>query len=120
MCSSEVQHHSLLDGTFQVLVNIFVQRLYTPFGAKHYLSRLLHNIVITYMLTEIHAGYDCWWSMHRLFPWLIGGARRHEIHHKNGKNGNYQQFFMYLDDLMGTSSDEEEESSEHPVKLKNT
>lgn len=54
MCSSEVQHHSLLDGTFQVLVNIFVQRMHTPFGAKHYLSRLLHNIIITYMLTEIH------------------------------------------------------------------
>lgn len=54
LCSSEVQHHSFLDGTFQVLVNILVQRIHTPFGAKHYLSRLLHNIIITYMLTEIH------------------------------------------------------------------
>jgi sterol desaturase/sphingolipid hydroxylase (fatty acid hydroxylase superfamily) len=51
------------------------------------------------------AGYDCWWSMHRLFPRVIGGSRRHEIHHKYGSYGNYQQFFMYLDDFMGTSAE---------------
>lgn len=57
---------------------------------------------------QIIAGYNCWWSMHRLFPRLIGGSRRHDLHHKNGKSGNYQQFFMYLDDWMGTSFEDNE------------
>lgn len=70
MCSSEVQHHSVWDGTFQVLVNVFVQRMHSPFGAKHYLSRLLHNVLITYMLTEIHGMFYCS-LLHNIPPTLI-------------------------------------------------
>mmetsp|Transcript_6227 Transcript_6227/g.9391 ORF Transcript_6227/g.9391 Transcript_6227/m.9391 type:complete len:307 (-) Transcript_6227:86-1006(-) len=101
LCASEVQHHSIVDGSLQVMVNIFVQNLTTGvYGRKHFLSRVIHNVLITYMLTEIHAGYDGFWSMHRLFPRLIGGARRHELHHKSSNAGYYQQFFMYLDDTI--------------------
>ena len=57
LSSSEVQHHSFLDGSFQVIVNILVQRIRTPFGPKHLLSRILHNVIITYMLTEIHGEF---------------------------------------------------------------
>lgn len=60
LCSSEVQHHSFIDGIFQVLVNILVQKIHTPFGAKHYLSRILHNVVITYMLAEIHGEHTAY------------------------------------------------------------
>ena len=68
------------------------------------------HIHISHASTLPHhtAGYDCWWSLHRLFPKIIGGARRHHIHHKNGNNGNYQQFFMFLDDIMGTSTDNDD------------
>lgn len=102
LCASEVQHHSLIDGSLQVIVNIFVQNCSLPcYGKKHFLSRLLHNVLITYLLTEIHAGYDAPWSVHNLLPWIYGGAKRHEAHHVSG-NKYFQQFFMYLDDSLQT------------------
>jgi sterol desaturase/sphingolipid hydroxylase (fatty acid hydroxylase superfamily) len=100
LCASEVQHHSFVDGSLQVVVNIIVQNCSLPwFGRKHLLSRLLHNVVITFLLTEIHAGYDAPFSLHNVMPYLYGGAKRHEVHHSHGKK-YYQQFFMYLDDSL--------------------
>jgi hypothetical protein len=107
MIASQVQHHSVVDAFLQVATNIVVQNMTTPwYGRRHSLSRLVHNIVITYMLTEIHAGYDGWWSMHNIFPIniLLGGAKNHELHHRYG-NGHYQQFFKYLDWIFGTLLD---------------
>lgn len=102
LTASEVQHHSGVDGALQVIVNIVVQNIVLPqFGKKHLLSKLLHNIIITYMLTEIHAGYDGYWSLHNLFPWFYGGAKRHEEHHKGG-HAHFQQFFLYLDFMLET------------------
>lgn len=101
LCASVVQQHSAVDATLQVIVNIFVQNVSILHPRKHLLSRLLHNIIITYMLTEIHAGYDGFWSLHNLFPGLIGGALCHEVHHDNGSS-NFQQFFFYLDYMMGS------------------
>lgn len=106
LCANEVQHHSFIDGSLQVIVNIIVQNMsvygplfYAGHGLrKHFLSRLLHNVVITYMLTETHAGYDGWWCMHNLCPMLVGGAKLHEVHHRVG-NLYYQPFFRYLDQL---------------------
>ena len=78
--------HSYLDGFLQVAVNILVQQI-SPFGgAKHVLSRLLHNLTVTYLLTEAHSGYrDLPFMSHNLFPELLGGAPRHEAHHHNGR-----------------------------------
>jgi len=95
-----VVNHSLLDGTLQVVVNIVVQNLQLWGMPKHKLSRLLHNILVTYLLTEAHCGLDLPWGSHRLCPWLFGGAPRHEIHHQSHRHC-YHQFFMYLDDLLG-------------------
>lgn len=99
--SSAVVNHSLLDGTLQVAVNICVQNL-PLFGGlpKHKLSRLLHNILVTYMLTEAHAGLDLPWATHRVFPEVFGGAFRHEVHH-HAHRCCYHQFFKYLDDALG-------------------
>jgi sterol desaturase/sphingolipid hydroxylase (fatty acid hydroxylase superfamily) len=95
-----VVNHSLVDGALQVIVNIFVQNL-TIYGLpKHKLSRLLHNVVVTYLLTESHAGLDLPWASHRVFPELFGGAWRHEIHHQYHRCC-FHQFFTYLDDLLG-------------------
>jgi methylsterol monooxygenase len=101
LCASIVQQHSFVDATLQVLVNIVVQNISIFYSSKHLLSRLLHNVLITYLLTEIHAGYDAPWCLHRLLPGVVGGAAAHEIHHKFGSS-NYQQFFVYLDQLVGT------------------
>jgi cholesterol 25-hydroxylase len=84
----------------QVLVNIIVQQV-SPFGGpKHVLSRLLHNIVVTYLLCEAHSGYDLPWMSHRVFPAVFGGSVRHNAHHNKG-DCYYQQFFKYIDDAAG-------------------
>ena len=93
-------HHSLVDGSLQVLVNILVQQV-SPFGRKHILSRLIHNVVVTYLLTESHSGYDLPFMSHRVFPSLFGGSIRHNAHHNRG-DIYYQQFFMYLDNAFGS------------------
>ena len=114
--------HSLLDGTLQVSANILVQHLgLNGWGTKHPLSRLLHNVVVTYMLCEIHSEMDAPFSMHNLFPKAVGGALRHRLHHQKGgvhqKGGakgrggggvNYQEFFLYLDDFFGTAAENAE------------
>ncbi|GMI17993.1 hypothetical protein TrLO_g9054 [Triparma laevis f. longispina] len=98
----ETVQHGYLDGAAQVVVNVIVQQI-SPFGFgnKHFLSRLLHNILVTYLLTESHSGLDEKWMTHRLYPNLFGGAKRHQQHHERGE-GFYQQFFMYLDDWRRT------------------
>ncbi|KAL7579482.1 hypothetical protein ACA910_007863 [Epithemia clementina (nom. ined.)] len=112
--ANHVLHHSFADGTFQVLVNIFVQRR-TPWGAvKTRLARILHNIVITSMLTESHSASPTPYFWRR---WFVG-VREHRLHHFNdhcsrslwiltnseniaskGKFDRHQQFFGYLDNL---------------------
>jgi len=108
--------HSLFDGILQVATNIFVQHLgLFGWGTKHPLSRLLHNVVITYMLCEIHSELDAPFSMHSLCPSICGGALRHRYHHaytqpgfKGRKGVHYQEFFRYLDDYFGTAVTDEE------------
>jgi len=98
--SLEVVQHSYLDGFMQVVVNIVVQHI-SPFGGpKHTLSRLFHNLIVTYLLAESHSGYDLPWMSHRIYPELLGGAPRHDKHHQVGKV-YYQQYFKYLDDFFG-------------------
>jgi len=100
LCAHHVVQHSLSEGFLQVAVNILVQQ-WTPIaGPKHKLSRYAHNIVVTYLLTESHAGYDGPWCVHRLWPAVFGGAYRHELHHRSGRCC-FHQFFRYLDDLLG-------------------
>ena len=100
--SLETVQHSYIDGFLQVFVNILVQQI-TPFGGigeKHVISRLAHNVLVTYLLSEAHSGYDLPWMSHRLFPEFLGGAPRHEKHHHDGRV-YYQQYFKYLDDFFG-------------------
>jgi sterol desaturase/sphingolipid hydroxylase (fatty acid hydroxylase superfamily) len=98
--SVETVQHSYVDGTLQVMCNIFVQHI-SPFGGpKHVLSRIIHNILVTYMLSESHSGYNFGWMTHNIWPEFLGGSPRHERHHKDGRV-YYQQFFTYLDDALG-------------------
>ena len=81
--------------------NILVQFV-SPWGMKHPFSRFLHNLVVTYLLSEAHSGYDLPWMSHRVFPGIFGGAPRHNAHH-NLANCYYQQFFCCIDDLIGAT-----------------
>eukprot|EP00929_Paragymnodinium_shiwhaense_P047367 TRINITY_DN24026_c0_g1_i1.p1 TRINITY_DN24026_c0_g1~~TRINITY_DN24026_c0_g1_i1.p1 ORF type:complete len:146 (-),score=14.27 TRINITY_DN24026_c0_g1_i1:139-576(-) len=100
LVAESVVHHSLFDGILQVVVNIVVQNMCFLGVPRHKFSRLVHNVVVTYLLTEAHAGLDLPWATHRVFPEIFGGAARHEIHHHVHKCC-YHQFFRYLDDLLG-------------------
>ena len=37
----------------------------SPWGKKHALSRFAHNLVVTWLLSESHSGYDLPWMSHR-------------------------------------------------------
>mmetsp|Transcript_712 Transcript_712/g.1134 ORF Transcript_712/g.1134 Transcript_712/m.1134 type:complete len:260 (-) Transcript_712:74-853(-) len=95
-----VLRHSFLDGSLQVLTNIAVQR-YTPWGVvKSRLARALHNIIVTWMLTESHSSAP----YPNVFRKHFVGVREHRRHHlcgdgTFGRCHRYQQFFGYLDDL---------------------
>lgn len=103
--ATDVLNHSFIDGALQVLVNIYAQR-YTPWGiAKSRLARLLHNVIVTWMLTESHSSSSNLYCFRR---WFVG-VKNHRLHHigyygKQQRNRNhaftlthYQQFFGYLD-----------------------
>jgi sterol desaturase/sphingolipid hydroxylase (fatty acid hydroxylase superfamily) len=99
--------HSMVDAGLQVGVNILVQNI-SPFGHKHILSRICHNALITYMLTEIHANYNLPWALHNLVPSVFGGSLRHRYHHAytqpnfKGRRGVfYHEFFKYMDHICG-------------------
>ena len=57
---------------------------FSPWGYKDPLSRALHNLMVTYLLTEAHSGYDLPFMSHRLFPGVFGGPVAHEQHHQQG------------------------------------
>ena len=64
----------------------------------HPMARALHDVAVTYLLTEAHSGYNMPWMAHNLAPpGLLGGPPRHEAHHRTGAP-YYHQFFCYLDD----------------------
>lgn len=115
----ETVQHSYIDGFLQVAVNVLVQQIspFGGFGHKHFLSRLAHNIVVTYLLSEAHSGYDLPWMSHRIFPELLGGSPLHEAHHHDGRV-YYQQYFKYLDDFFGLTKEDAEKKRQEKVALR--
>jgi cholesterol 25-hydroxylase len=95
----ETVQNSYLDSGIQVFINICVQQ-YSPWGFKHPLSRILHNMMVIYLLCEAHSGYDLPFMSHRFLPGIFGGPVRHEAHHQHG-GIYYHQFFTYLDNAFG-------------------
>uniref|UniRef100_A0A7R9WML8 Fatty acid hydroxylase domain-containing protein n=1 Tax=Craspedostauros australis TaxID=1486917 RepID=A0A7R9WML8_9STRA len=90
----DVLRHSLLDGSLQVLCNIGIQQ-YNPWGTrKTKLARMLHNCIVTWMLTESHTSTPDFYVWRR---WCVG-VREHRLHHFGMKPHRMQQFFGYLDD----------------------
>jgi sterol desaturase/sphingolipid hydroxylase (fatty acid hydroxylase superfamily) len=67
----------------------------------HPISRSIYNLIITFLLTELHCGFDFPWTPQNVVPFgLATGSRRHHFHHRNGKH-YYQKFFFHVDRLFG-------------------
>jgi sterol desaturase/sphingolipid hydroxylase (fatty acid hydroxylase superfamily) len=67
----------------------------------HPISRSIYNIIITFLLTELHCGFDFPWTPQNVVPFgLATGSRRHHYHHRIGKH-YYQKFFCHVDRLLG-------------------
>eukprot|EP00975_Prorocentrum_lima_P045264 9479901-Prorocentrum_lima.AAC.1 len=73
--------HNIADGTYDVICSIVALRVV----GSHPVARAMHNIVIIWLLTELHAGYDAPWQLHNIVPFaVIGGPPRHDHHHNFG------------------------------------
>ena len=100
----ETVQHSYMDGALQVACNVLVQRAPSviwvgggfALAPKHPLSRVLHNLVVTYLLAEAHSGYDLPWMTHRAWPRVFGGAKAHDAHHVQGDRHFHQFFHSFL------------------------
>jgi sterol desaturase/sphingolipid hydroxylase (fatty acid hydroxylase superfamily) len=68
----------------------------------HPVSRTLYNLIIVFLLTELHSGFDFPWTPQNVVPFgLATGSRRHHYHHRFGHH-YYQKFFFTWDRLFGT------------------
>jgi len=53
---------------------------------------------------DAHSGYNFPFSPFRIFPYIQGGADRHDFHHSHNV-GNYGSFFTFWDKICGTDKD---------------
>lgn len=67
----------------------------------HPVARSLYNCIITFLLTELHCGFDFPWTPQNVVPFgFATGSRRHHYHHRFGKH-YYQKFFCHVDRIFG-------------------
>jgi hypothetical protein len=84
----------------------FIHFIHSPTHYQHqahYLTRAIFDVIIVYLLVELHSGIDAPWMIANVIPWRIwGGSREHFHHHVDG-SCSFQKFFTYADRLFGTS-----------------
>jgi sterol desaturase/sphingolipid hydroxylase (fatty acid hydroxylase superfamily) len=69
--------------------------------SAHPISRSIYNVIIVFLLTELHSGYDFPWTPQNVMPFNIAsGSRRHHYHHRYGQH-YYQKFFFTFDRIFG-------------------
>lgn len=67
----------------------------------HPVARTMYNLIIVFLLCELHSGFDFPWTPQNVVPkGLMTGSRRHHFHHRFGEH-YYQKFFFSLDRLFG-------------------
>lgn len=67
----------------------------------HPFARCIYNVIITFLLTELHSGFDFPWTPQNVVPFgLATGSRRHHYHRRFGRHC-YQMFFFTVDRLFG-------------------
>eukprot|EP00121_Abeoforma_whisleri_P006609 Awhi_evm1s6014 len=83
-------------------INVGCSILAVNLSKGHPFSRVIYNIVIVYLLTELHSGYNFPFMIANIAPLnIVGGSYIHHLHHSNGKF-HFGKFFTYLDMLFGT------------------
>jgi sterol desaturase/sphingolipid hydroxylase (fatty acid hydroxylase superfamily) len=95
--AGEIVRLGVVEEVFEVGISIIALGLLSV----HPLARSIYNCVITFLLTELHSGFDFPWTPQNVVPFgLMTGSRRHHYHHRNGKH-YYQKFFFHVDRLFG-------------------
>jgi sterol desaturase/sphingolipid hydroxylase (fatty acid hydroxylase superfamily) len=88
---------SLVEEVYDVGCSIVALNLLSA----HPISRSIYNVIIVFLLTELHSGYDLPWTPQNVIPFNIAsGSRRHHYHHRFGTH-YYQKFFFTFDRLFG-------------------
>mmetsp|Transcript_36566 Transcript_36566/g.53682 ORF Transcript_36566/g.53682 Transcript_36566/m.53682 type:complete len:437 (+) Transcript_36566:59-1369(+) len=83
------------------IVDVGISILTLNYLRAHPVSRTIYNIIITFLLTELHSGYAFPWSPQEVVPFgLATGSKGHHYHHRNGRH-YYQKFFCTVDRLFG-------------------
>jgi len=86
---------------FEEVLEVGMSIVALNFLKAHPISRSIYNCIITFLLTELHCGFDLPWTPQNVIPFgLATGSRRHHYHHRNGKH-YYQKFFCHVDRIFG-------------------
>jgi sterol desaturase/sphingolipid hydroxylase (fatty acid hydroxylase superfamily) len=95
--AGEVVRLTLVEEVLEVGISIIGLNLL----GVHPLARSIYNCIITFLLVELHCGFDFPWTPQNIVPFgLATGSRRHHYHHRNGKH-YYQKFFFTFDRVLG-------------------
>jgi sterol desaturase/sphingolipid hydroxylase (fatty acid hydroxylase superfamily) len=100
--STEVRASDIVRLSFvEEIVDVGISILALNYLRCHPISRTLYNIIITFMLTELHSGFAFPWTPQFVVPFgLATGSKGHHYHHRNGEH-YYQKFFCHVDRLFG-------------------
>lgn len=100
--STEVRASDIVRLSFvEEIVDVTISILALNYLRCHPISRTIYNIIITFMLTELHCGFAFPWTPQFIVPFgLATGSKGHHYHHRNGEH-YYQKFFCHVDRLFG-------------------
>ena len=83
------------------VVDVGISILALKYLGCHPVSRTIYNIIITFLLVELHCGFAFPWSPQFVVPFnLANGSKGHHYHHRFGRH-YYQKFFNHVDRLFG-------------------
>lgn len=83
------------------IVDVGISILALNYLKVHPIARSIYNVIITFLLTELHSGFAFPWTPQFVLPFgLSTGSKGHHYHHRNGEK-YYQKFFCTVDRLFG-------------------
>lgn len=95
--AAEVVRLSLVEEVLEVGMSIVALN----YLKCHPVARTIYNSIITFLLTELHCGFDFPWTPQNVVPGgFATGSRRHHYHHRFGRH-YYQKFFCHVDRIFG-------------------
>ena len=108
---------SLIASSFEGILEVVFAFLSLNFLKCHPVARSLFYVVLTFLLTELHCGFDFPWTPQNVVPFgLATGSRRHHYHHRFGHK-YYQAFFCHVDRLFGHTQKDDGSLLGETVKL---